>query len=100
MGIVRYIAKQMKKLTDQTDWERVNNMRDEDIVCDDDSPDPFKLIAQGKVKRVGRPKQDYTKLQITIRLDADIVSHLRSSGKGWQTRVNEYLSSGIKAGRL
>ena len=32
-----------------------------------------------------------TKQQITIRLDADVVEHFRSGGRGWQTRLNAEL---------
>lgn len=32
-----------------------------------------------------------TKVFVGIRLDADIVSHFRNSGKGWQTRLNDAL---------
>ena len=32
-----------------------------------------------------------TKQQITIRLDADVVEHFRSRGRGWQTRLNAEL---------
>jgi uncharacterized protein (DUF4415 family) len=35
-----------------------------------------------------------------IRLDADMVQHLRESGKGWQTRVNAELAKAVKQGRL
>ena len=38
----------------------------------------------------GRQKAP-TKVHINLRLDADIVSHLRASGKGWQTRLNDTL---------
>ena len=31
------------------------------------------------------------KTKIDIRLDADVVEHLRSMGKGWQTKLNETL---------
>jgi len=31
------------------------------------------------------------KAQVTLRLDADLLAHLRQSGKGWQTRVNDIL---------
>ncbi len=32
-----------------------------------------------------------TKTQVTLRLDADIVTHFRESGRGWQTRLNDTL---------
>jgi uncharacterized protein (DUF4415 family) len=36
-----------------------------------------------------RPK----KASVTIRIDADVLAWLRSSGEGYQTRVNDYLRS-------
>ena len=38
----------------------------------------------------GRQKAP-TKVFVGIRLDADIVSHFRNGGKGWQTRLNDAL---------
>jgi uncharacterized protein (DUF4415 family) len=40
---------------------------------------------------VGRPPLAIPKVQVTIRLDHDILAHFRASGQGWQTRVNEVL---------
>jgi len=50
--------------------------------------------------RRGRPKAVTRKAEVKIRIDADVVLHLRGSGKGWQTRVNAELAKAIKAGRL
>ena len=36
-----------------------------------------------------------TKQQITIRLDADVVEHFRSRGRGWQTRLNAELRRAV-----
>ena len=36
----------------------------------------------------GRPPVKNPKRQITLRLDADIVEKYKSSGKGWQSRLN------------
>ena len=44
----------------------------------------------------GRPLSDNPKKQISLRLDADIVHALRASGKGWQTRLNEFLRHEMK----
>ncbi len=43
--------------------------------------------------RRGRPRAEAPKQQVTLRLDADLLSRLRASGKGWQGRVNEALRS-------
>ena len=48
----------------------------------------------------GRPKLAAPKAEVKIRIDADVVEHLRASGPGWQTRVNAELAKAIKAGRL
>ena len=42
----------------------------------------------------GRQKAP-TKEQIHIRLDADIVEYFRSSGSGWQTRLNATLRQAV-----
>ncbi len=46
--------------------------------------------------RPGRGKQKApTKEKVTVRLDADIVAHFRSTGRGWQTRLNEALRKSV-----
>lgn len=42
-------------------------------------------------RRRGRPEAENPKQQVNIRLDADLLSRLRSRGKGWQTEVNQKL---------
>ena len=53
-----------------------------------------------RVRRPGRPKSESPKIEVKIRLDANVVEHLRDTGKGWQTRVNAELSQAVKDGRL
>jgi uncharacterized protein (DUF4415 family) len=47
--------------------------------------------------RIGRPKAEITKERITIRLSRDVVTQFRSTGSGWQTRLDaalrEYLAT-------
>jgi uncharacterized protein (DUF4415 family) len=42
-------------------------------------------------KKRGRPAGSGTKEQVAIRLDKDVLSVLRATGDGWQTRVNQIL---------
>jgi len=51
-------------------------------------------------KTRGRPKSEETKEPISLRLDAGLARHLRDSGPGWQTRVNDILAASVKAGKL
>ena len=41
-------------------------------------------------RRRGRQKAP-VKVAVHLRLDADVVEHLRAGGKGWQTRLNALL---------
>ena len=45
-----------------------------------------------KVSR-GRPKlsSELCKQRITILLDPDVITHFKSEGRGWQTRINAAL---------
>ena len=47
--------------------------------------------APGTPPKRGRPKSDDPKLQVTLRLDREVVDHFRQTGPGWQSRINEAL---------
>lgn len=47
----------------------------------------------------GRPKLERPKVQVTLRLDAEIVDSFRARGSGWQCRINETLSRSLKKKR-
>ena len=47
----------------------------------------------------GRPKADATKERVTIRLSPEVTAYFRSTGKGWQTRVDEALKAYVRAHR-
>lgn len=50
-----------------------------------------------KARSVGRPKLKNPKQQVTLRLDAEVIEHFKSQGKGWQTRINQQLVKDIRA---
>jgi uncharacterized protein (DUF4415 family) len=45
----------------------------------------------GKLVKRGRPKTLKPKEAINIRLDSDLLAYLRSTGPGWQSRINSQL---------
>lgn len=45
--------------------------------------------------RRGRPRLEKPKVATTLRLDADIVTHFRTGGAGWQSRLNAALREWI-----
>jgi uncharacterized protein (DUF4415 family) len=69
---------------------------------DDNPPLTNEQLAQFKPARRGRgrPVQDVTKVQITIRLDADVLDSFKSTGDGWQTRINDALREWSKDHRM
>lgn len=55
--------------------------------------------AQGTLtKGPGRPKADAPKKSVHLRLSPDVLEHFRSSGRGWQTRIDEALRKAAKLG--
>jgi uncharacterized protein (DUF4415 family) len=55
-------------------------------------------VAPHIVERHTRGRQKApTKVQTTIRLDADVVAYFKGLGRGWQTRINDELRRLIKA---
>ncbi len=51
-------------------------------------------IRQGDaVVRRGRPGAERPKVQVTLRLDREVLERYRAMGAGWQSRINETLRS-------
>ncbi len=60
--------------------------------------DTYELgAAEFKQLRRGRPVGSGTKVQITLRIDADLVDKFKASGAGWQTRINDALRNWSKS---
>jgi len=45
--------------------------------------------------RRGRPKLERPKQAVKLRLDQDVLDHFRSTGPGWQTRINATLARAV-----
>ena len=69
-------------------------------IHDDNPPLDQAFMAGMKPSRRGRPKLAAPKVEVKIRLDAKTVAHLRSSGAGWQTRVNALLGQLVEKGQI
>ena len=76
--------KDIKKQS-QTDWVRLEAMRDEDIDFSD-IPELKEAFFKNAVIRLPKPKA-----KVCIRLDQDILEWFRSQGKGYQTKINAVL---------
>lgn len=53
-----------------------------------------------RLVRRGRPRAETPRPMVSLRMDPDLLAHLRASGKGWQTRVNALLCEAMDQGRL
>jgi uncharacterized protein (DUF4415 family) len=49
-----------------------------------------------RARKRGRPKLERPKVQVTLRLDADVVSGFKEDGPGWQGRINATLKKAVK----
>ncbi|WP_228121335.1 BrnA antitoxin family protein [Gluconobacter cerevisiae] len=47
--------------------------------------------ALAKARRVRGPQKAATKRSVSLRLDQDVLEKFKSTGPGWQTRINEAL---------
>ncbi len=53
-------------------------------------------LGQQAKRRRGRPPKEAPKVAVTMRLDPDVAEFFRSSGEGWQTRLNALLAAHVK----
>ena len=87
MKTVRYSSDNIPKPT-KKDWERVNNLKDEDIDFSDiPEVTDFSKFRPWEQREMFKP----VKVSVTCKLDADIVAWLKKEGKGYQTRLNAIL---------
>lgn len=103
----------MKKTQSKTDWNRVLAFKEGDQIpyqpedgrYDPNDPEATRafftqadLIRKGKVVRRGKrgPQKAPTKKLVSLRLSSEVVDHFRSTGRGWQTRIDSTLLKSIR----
>jgi uncharacterized protein (DUF4415 family) len=57
-------------------------------------------VAREMLKPRGRPRVAEPRGRINMRVDPNVLNALRSSGRGWQTRVHAVLSEAVAAGKF
>ncbi len=62
-------------------------------------PDTYEVSSAefALMRRPGRPLGSGSKVQITLRIDEDVVEKFKASGVGWQTRINDALKSWVQS---
>jgi uncharacterized protein (DUF4415 family) len=85
----------LKKLG--SDWTRLSSMENDEVDTSEIpeiSPEQF---AQAIVRRELKPAE--TKVQLTIRIDKDVLEWYRKRGRGYQARINSLLRAYMEAHR-
>jgi uncharacterized protein (DUF4415 family) len=75
----------------ETDFSRLRAMDDEDIDFSDLPEVPPEMFAKALVRKGLKPVE--RKVQLTLRVDADVLKWFKSQGKGYQTRINSVLKA-------
>lgn len=57
---------------------------------------PVAEVAPELIRRRGRPKSAAPKKAIKLRLSPEVLAYFRSTGRGWQTRIDEALREVVK----
>lgn len=79
----------------QTDWVRIDTMKDEDIDFSDIPPMTDEMWARGVVRKGLKPVPP--KQQLTLRIDQDVVEFFKEQGRGYQTKINQLLRAYMEA---
>ncbi len=79
----------------QTDWDKLDNLTDDEIDFSDVDEITPELFAQAVVRHGLKPVSK--KEQITLRVDSDVLRWFRSQGKGYQTKINDLLRAYMNA---
>jgi len=105
----------MNKTKSETDWDRVLSFKEGEPIPYDPEDGPYDpndaeatnawlaeatLVRHGKVVRRGKrgPQKAPTKKLVSLRLSTEVIEHFKSTGPGWQTRIDGTLLESIKRG--
>ena len=81
----------------QTNWEALEEMKDEDIDLSEIPEVTAEQIARASLRVGGKPVAR-RKVRVNIYLDAEVVAYFKAQagGRGYQTLVNEALKESIR----
>jgi len=100
---IRHMAKQKKW---QSDWKKADSISDEELeeMVKNDPDDVYlsdEELGQGKFYQKGewikQFEEPQKKEQITLRLDEDVLTFFRKTGRGYQTRINNALRAFVQS---
>jgi uncharacterized protein (DUF4415 family) len=103
----------MNKTKSETDWDRVLAFKEGDQIPYETGEGPYDpndpqatrawlvqadLVRHRRVVRRGKrgPQKAPTKKLVSLRLSPEVIDHVKSTGPGWQTRIDSTLRESIK----
>ena len=103
----------MNKTKSETDWDRVLAFKEDDSIPFEPEDGPYDpndahatrtwlaqadLVRNGRVVRRGKrgPQKAPIKKLVSLRLSPEVIDHFKSTGPGWQTRIDSTLLESIK----
>jgi uncharacterized protein (DUF4415 family) len=103
----------MNTTKSETDWNRVLVFKEGALIPYGPEDGPYDpndakaaraslaqadLIRNGKLVRRGKrgPQKTPTKKLVSLRLSPEVIDHFKSTGPGWQTRIDSTLLESIK----
>ena len=75
----------------RTDWDRVIQMKDEEIDYSDIPPLRDDFFKEAHVRWPGNKKQ------VTLRIDPDVIEFFKKQGNGYQSMINAVLRKYVEA---
>lgn len=81
----------------ETNWERLRNMKDEDIDFSDIPPITPEIFANPVVRK--NFKAIARKSQENLLIDRDIIEYFKKHGENYQTQINQLLRTYMEAHR-
>jgi uncharacterized protein (DUF4415 family) len=59
-------------------------------------PGILEAVENLRAKKRGRPKLAHPKVQVTLRLDEEVVNAFKEEGRGWQSKINDELKRTVR----
>jgi uncharacterized protein (DUF4415 family) len=99
----------MSKRKSQTDWDRVEAVKETDLIPYTPEDGPYDPNHAGETEAyllaatVHRPRQrgkqkSATKQLVSLRLSATVLEYFKATGPGWQGRIDEALKKAAEQG--
>jgi hypothetical protein len=98
MAIVSYSEEELDRMEGLTDWEYLKNMKDEDIVYDEDNPE-WTDEDFARATRQGKPIKFLPPKKVMLYLQPSLVEELRRSDKNWRKRLSASFETWLRQNR-